>query len=253
MAEVRFLGCDNDVFCSSVAAHAAEFQHAAGHLVLRRQRLSPGRLIRHRVGYRDGGGPHLAGRGTGSRAGELAGQGWYELAMDFAHGKYGLLVDSDHYIAYFENPRLSSVAGDVRYALPPAGPAGLRRPNMWMWSMVMNARSDGPDAAWEFMEWASGSEFLTRAALAGNMNPTRRSTWADPGFAERASQWHGFPGVAMELVNDLADVLVTPAVNYIEVARRWTRALRDAYRDEGSLEQCLGAAAGDIDRLVIRA
>jgi hypothetical protein len=26
-----------------------------------------------------------------------------------------------------------------------------------MWSMVMNARSDGPDAAWEFMEWASGS------------------------------------------------------------------------------------------------
>ena len=181
------------------------------------------------------------------------GQGWYELAMDFAHGKYGLLVDSDHYIAYFENPQLSSVAGDVRYALPPAGPAGLRRPNMWMWSMVMNARSDGPDAAWEFMEWASGSEFLTRAALAGNMNPTRRSTWADPGFAERASQWHGFPGVAMELVNDLADVLVTPAVNYIEVARRWTRALRDAYRGEGSLEQCLGAAAGDIDRLVIRA
>lgn len=118
------------------------------------------------------------------------GQGWYELAMDFAHGKYGLLVDSDHYIAYFENPQLSSVAGDARYALPPAGPAGLRRPNMWMWSMVMNARSDRPDA---------------------------------------------------------------PAVNYIEVARRWTRALRDAYRGEGSLEQCLGAAAGDIDRLVIRA
>lgn len=138
-------------------------------------------------------------------------------------------------------------------AVRAAGPAGLRRPNMWMWSMVMNARSDRPDAAWEFMEWASGSEFLTRTALAGNMNPTRRSTWADPGFAERASQWHGFPGVAMELVNDLADVLVTPAVNYIEVARRWTRALRDAYRDEGSLEQCLGAAAGDIDRLVIRA
>jgi aryl-alcohol dehydrogenase-like predicted oxidoreductase len=45
-------------------------------------------------------------------------QGWYELAMDFAHGKYGLLVDSDHYVAYFENPGLSDVAGQVRYALP---------------------------------------------------------------------------------------------------------------------------------------
>ncbi len=184
---------------------------------------------------------------------DWTGQGWYELAMDFAHGQYGLLVDSDHYVAYFENPQLSSIAGQVRYALPPAGPAGLRRPNMWMWSMVMNGRSAVPDAAWELMEWASSAEFLTRAALAGNMNPTRRSTWADPEFARRASQWHEFPEVAMELVSDLADVLVTPAVNYIDVARRWTRALREAYRGEGSAEQCLTAAASDIDRLVIRA
>jgi multiple sugar transport system substrate-binding protein len=184
---------------------------------------------------------------------DWTGQGWYELAMDFAHGQYGLLVDSDHYVAYFENPQLSSIAGQVRYALPPAGPGGLRRPNMWMWSMVMNGRSAVPDAAWELMEWASSAEFLTRAALAGNMNPTRRSTWADPEFARRASQWHEFPEVAMELVGDLADVLVTPAVNYIDVARRWTRALRDAYRGDGSAEQCLTAAASDIDRLVIRA
>jgi hypothetical protein len=56
----------------------------------------------------------------------------------------------------------------------------------------------------------------------------------------------------MELVGNLGEVLVTPAVNYIEVARRWTRALRDAYRGEGSLERCLAAAASDIDRLVIR-
>jgi multiple sugar transport system substrate-binding protein len=179
-------------------------------------------------------------------------QGWYELAMDFAHGKYGLLVDSDHYVAYFENPQLSSVAGQVRYALPPAGPGGLRRPNMWMWSMVMNARSAVPDPAWEFMQWAASSQFLTRAALQGNMNPTRRSTWADPEFIARARQWHEFPEVAMELVSNLGEVLVTPAVNYIAVARRWTRALRDAYQGEGSVEECLAAGARDIDRLVVR-
>jgi multiple sugar transport system substrate-binding protein len=184
---------------------------------------------------------------------DWTGQGWYELALDFARGNYGLLVDSDHYVAYFENSQLSSVAGKVRYALPPAGPGGVRRPNMWMWSMVMNARSAVPDAAWEFMAWATGSEFLTRAALQGNMNPTRRSTWADPEFAARARQWHEFPEVAMELVGDLGSVLVTPAVNYIEVARRWTRALREAYQGHGSLDRCLAAAASDIDRLVVRA
>ena len=178
-------------------------------------------------------------------------QGWYELALDFAHGEYGLLVDSDHYVAYFENPNLSSVAGKVRYALPPVGPGGIRRSNMWMWSLVMNARTAVPDAAWEFMEWATSSPFLTAAALEGNMNPTRRSSWADPEFVGRASQWHEFPEVAMQLV-DSADVLVTPALNYIEVARRWTRALREAYQGTGSVEQCLASAASDIDRLVIR-
>ena len=179
-------------------------------------------------------------------------QGWYELAIDFAHGKYGLLVDSDHYVAYFENPRLSDQVGKIQYALPPAGPGGMRRPNMWMWSIVMNGRSAVPDAAWEFMQWATSSQFLTEAALQGNMNPTRRSTWADPGFAARASQWHGFPAVAMELVDELAEVRVTPAVNYIEVARRWTRALREAYQGRESVEACLAAAATDIDRLVLR-
>jgi multiple sugar transport system substrate-binding protein len=178
-------------------------------------------------------------------------QGWYELALDFARGDYGLLVDSDHYVAYFENPDRSSVAGKVRYALPPTGPGGIRRPNMWMWSLVMNARTAMPDAAWEFMEWATSSPFLTAAALEGNMNPTRRSCWADPEFATRASQWHEFPDVAMQLV-DTAEVLVTPALNYIEVARRWTRALREAYQGAGSVEECLASAASDIDRLVIR-
>jgi hypothetical protein len=31
MAEVRFLGCDNDVFCANVQARATEFEQASGH------------------------------------------------------------------------------------------------------------------------------------------------------------------------------------------------------------------------------
>ena len=151
--------------------------------------------------------------------------------MDFARGGYGLLVDSDHYVAYFENPSLSSVAGKVRYALPPAGPGGIRRPNMWMWSLVMNARSAVPDAAWEFMEWATSSQFLTAAALAGNMNPTRRSSWADPGFAARARQWHEFPDVAMQLVGEAATRPTAP--------KCWSPRRRTTSKSPGGgLEHC---------------
>ena len=118
--------------------------------------------------------------------------------------------------------------------------------------MVMNARTAESAAAWELMEWAASPEFLTRAALQGNMNPTRRSSWADPAFAARAAEWHEFADVAMELVGNLGEVLVTPAVNYREVARRWTRALREGYQGAAGIDTCLAAAARDIDQLVIR-
>ena len=45
-------------------------------------------------------------------------------------------------------------------------------------------------------------------------------------------------------------VLVTPRVDYIEVARRWTRALLDAYQDVDATEGHLQAAAAEIDALV---
>ena len=43
-------------------------------------------------------------------------QRWYELALDFARGGYGLIVDSDHYVAYFENSASSELVGRIGYA-----------------------------------------------------------------------------------------------------------------------------------------
>jgi len=179
-------------------------------------------------------------------------QRWYELAIDFAHGHYGLIVDSDHYVAFFEDAELSTVRGQVTYALPPAGPGGDRRANMWTWSAVMNANSRDKDTAWAFMEWATGPQFLLRSAFEGNMNPTRLSAWEHPRFQDISSSWGDFVTVARQLAEQIADVLVTPAVNYIEVARRWTSALRAAYADPDALESALDSAANDIENMVIR-
>src|SRR5207244_12208502 len=75
-------------------------------------------------------------------------QRWYELALDFARGRYALLVDSDHYVAYFEDPAYSELVGRIGYAPPPLGPSGSRRPNLWTWSVVMNSRVRARDASW---------------------------------------------------------------------------------------------------------
>src|SRR5438093_9087510 len=156
-------------------------------------------------------------------------QRWYELALDFARGRYALLVDSDHYVAYFEDPAYSELVGGIGYAPPPLGPTGSRRPNLWTWSVVMNSRARDRDAAWRFVEWATGKEFLLRSVGEGNLNPTRSSIWDDDGFRGFASGWNGFYDVARTLIERDAFVLVTPAANYLELASRWVPALLAAY------------------------
>jgi multiple sugar transport system substrate-binding protein len=159
-------------------------------------------------------------------------QRWYELALDFGDGQYGLIVDSDHYVALFEDAKTSSLIGQIAYAPPPVGPSGEARPNLWTWSVVMNSHSRNKDAAWRFIEWATSRDFLLRAAFEGNMNPTRASVWEDPRFVAHARQWDGFYDVSHDLIFKAGRVLVTPATNYLQFA------------------EALNAAARDIDALV---
>ena len=177
-------------------------------------------------------------------------QRWYELALDFAAGHYGLIVDSDHYVAIFEDPGLSRLAGKIAYARPPAGPAGAIVPNLWTWSLVMNARSRCQPGAWRFIEWASSSEFLLRSVFEGNMNPTRASVWDDPRVTEHVAGWGDFAAVSRELVESRARVVVTPAPNYIAIAERWVAALRSAYSGNEGTAEALERAAADIDELM---
>ena len=174
-------------------------------------------------------------------------QRWYELALDFARGRYALLVDSDHYVAFFEDENRSELVGQIGYALPPAGPTGQRRPNLWTWSLAMTAASRDKRAARDFIAWAASKHFLLRSAGEGNMNPTRKSTWDEPAFEELTAPWGDFAAVSRRLLDEHATVLVTPTPYYREIALRWTDALREAYegRDVG---EALRAAAAEAER-----
>jgi multiple sugar transport system substrate-binding protein len=170
--------------------------------------------------------------------------------MDFCAEKYGLIVDSDHYVAFYEDSSKSTISGRVGYALPPIGPDGRRASNMWTWSLVMNARSQNKSNAWRFIEWAAGKQFLLRSAFEGNMNPTRRSTWEDARFRATAAGWGNFYQVARQLVEQDAQVLVTPTPHYLRLADRWVQALRSAYAGEQSVADALRSAAIEIDAIV---
>jgi multiple sugar transport system substrate-binding protein len=174
---------------------------------------------------------------------------WLEVARDFAAGRYGLIVDSDHYVAFFEGAD-SAVRGRVAYTSPPAGPGGLREANMWTWSLVMNSASYDKPGAWRFMEWASSRSFLARAALEGNMNPTRMSTWQDETFQSEAAKWNGFAENSLDILQSTARVLPTPMPEYLDVASLWSRALVDAYVEPARLAEILSDTASRIDGLL---
>ena len=174
-------------------------------------------------------------------------QRWYELALDFGAGKYGLIVDSDHYAPIFENPELCSMGGRIAYAMTPAGSLGVR-PNLWTWSLAMTASSQHPELAWAFIEWASSKDFLLRSASEGNLNPTRRSVWDAPQFKALVSGWGDFALVSRALLEDHARVLVTPHPRYKAIAERWVQALRESYSG-ADVAAALRSAADDVDRL----
>jgi len=177
-------------------------------------------------------------------------QRWYELALDFAAGRYGLIVDSDHYVAFYEQGEKSAIRGRTGYALPPAGPDGKRESNLWTWSLVLNSRSPRKQAAWRFIEWAAGKQFLLRSAFEGNMNPTRRSSWDHPRFRQAAAAWDGYYETSRRLLETQARVLVTPSAGYLKVADRWVQALRTAFSGRQGVAEALESAAADIEKLL---
>lgn len=177
-------------------------------------------------------------------------QRWYELALDFCEGVYGLIVDSDHYVGYYENQEKSKMARKIGYAVPPSSGEEKTVPNLWTWSLVMNKKSKEKEAAWRFIKWASGKEFLLRSAFEGNMNPTRVSTWENKRFQEVSKEWGDFYGVSRKLAEYDGKVLVTPAENYRQIAERWVQALLEAY-DSGNVQEALEKAAADIEHMVL--
>ena len=156
-------------------------------------------------------------------------QRWYELAMDFGRGRYGLIVDSDHYVAFFEIRDVGARGQDrVRAAADrpagaAAGCAGRGRGRCF-------GRARGRGAAWRFVEWATGAEFLRRSTF-GEHEPDpaehlgRRPVSRSPRRGARSTTSR-----RLLLEEREAAVLVTPAPNYIAIATRWVEALLGALR-----------------------
>jgi len=103
---------------------------------------------------------------------------WAESTSNFMEGKAAMIYDANVFKSLYENPKESKVAGNVGYAVIPAGPKGLQLPHVSNWSLVI-AKNSAPErqkAAWLFVQWATNKENCLGALLAG-VPSGRKSSW----------------------------------------------------------------------------
>ena len=127
--------------------------------------------------------------------------GWEECLGLMSQGKGAMFYDATSLAGVLETPSQSKVAGQIGYAYAPTvvTPNGSRW--LWAWSLDIIKSSRNKDAAFQFLTWATSSQYLT---LAGNtfgwasVPPgTRTSIYQNPDYQKAAP----FASVTLDSIN----------------------------------------------------
>ncbi len=184
-----------------------------------------------------------------SGAADWSSHTWYQVGTDLGAGKSAMIFDAD-ILGYFMNGGDNAMAGKLAYAPFAANPAASApTPNIWIWSLSMSNFSSNKDAAWYFMQWASGPEHgLFGATQMDFVNPVRESVWADSGFRERLDK--SYPGyVAMHDVSAPgASIKFTAQPLFFDLTTEWASSLQKMVAKELPVDEGLDQLAESVNR-----
>jgi sorbitol/mannitol transport system substrate-binding protein len=112
--------------------------------------------------------------------------GFNENLALFQQGKCGMWIDATVAASFVTNPKDSTVADKVGFALAPDNGLGKRGNWLWAWSLAIPAGSQKVDAAKKFVAWATSKDYLALVAANegwANVPPgTRTSLYANPEY-----------------------------------------------------------------------
>jgi len=117
---------------------------------------------------------------------------WYECLDLFMQDKVAMYSDGAGFASQFEDPKKSRIAGKVGYMLIPPGPRGAQRPPLYGNGWTVFTGSKKKEAAWYFVQWASGKKMLARLLHSGACVTGRNSAWAslDLSKAGMPADWY---------------------------------------------------------------
>src|SRR6185312_5580143 len=116
--------------------------------------------------------------------------GFNENLTLFQQGKCGMWIDATVAGSFVTDPKASTVADKVGFALAPDKGLGKRANWLWAWSLAIPAGSQKVDAAEKFIAWATGKHYLDLVAAKegwANVPPgTRTSLYDNPEYLKAA-------------------------------------------------------------------
>ncbi|MBD1848494.1 sugar ABC transporter substrate-binding protein [Leptolyngbya sp. FACHB-711] len=116
--------------------------------------------------------------------------GFNENLALFSTGKCGMWVDATVAAGLLSNPQESQVADTVGFARAPIQATGNGSNWLWAWSLGIPSSSKSPEAAQQFIEWATSKEYVQLVAQENGwvaVPPgTRASTYANAEYKKAA-------------------------------------------------------------------
>ena len=127
--------------------------------------------------------------------------GWEECLGLMGQGKGAMFYDATSLAGVLETPSQSKVAGQIGYAYAPTAVTTNGSRWLWAWSLDMIKSSRNKDAAFQFMTWATSSQYLTLAGKTfgwASVPPgTRTSIYQNPDYQKAAP----FAQVTLDSIN----------------------------------------------------
>ncbi len=174
---------------------------------------------------------------------------WYQVGTDLGAGASATIFDAD-ILGYFMDGGDNKEAGNLGFHAFAANPAAKApTPNVWIWSLAMNAFGSQKDAAWYFMQWASSTEHdMFGARKMDFVNPVRASVWKDDEFRQRIAKSYAGYLEQFDASSPGSKIYFTPQPLFFDVMTQWAETLQKMVAKEVPVDEGLDQLAASIDR-----